>query len=193
MIPLSQIEIAKPCHESWDNMAGDGAVRFCSQCSRNVYNLSDMTAEQAQALVTKTEGQLCVRFYRRKDGTMMTSDCPVGVRIARQRVAAVRSWAASFAIAALTGTALFGASRPQATMGAPMAFPATDHQAKVLVKHTKAASKSGVVVKKHITKRPSASAVVKSVSPSVKKKPEGAYLMGTPPPAPLEMPHDKKP
>jgi hypothetical protein len=28
---------------------------------------------------------MCVRFYRRSDGTMLTQDCPVGVRAARRK------------------------------------------------------------------------------------------------------------
>ncbi|MCW3058781.1 MAG: hypothetical protein JWQ02_602 [Capsulimonas sp.] len=104
MIPLQQIEIASPCHASWSEMDGEGAVRFCGQCRRNVYNLSEMTTAEAQALVTQTEGKLCVRFYKRKDGTMMTKDCPVGVRVARRKYVTALSWAASLAVASIVGT-----------------------------------------------------------------------------------------
>ena len=48
--------------------------------SCNVYNLSDMTEEEALKLVEEREGRLCVRFYQREDGTVLTSDCPVGSR-----------------------------------------------------------------------------------------------------------------
>jgi len=51
----------------------------------NVYNLSDMTRAEAEALVTKAEGRLCIRYYQRKDGTVLTRDCPTGVRIRRRR------------------------------------------------------------------------------------------------------------
>lgn len=59
-------------------MEGDDRVRFCPECELNVYNLSAMTEEQALALVQEREGRLCVRFYQREDGTVLTSDCPVG-------------------------------------------------------------------------------------------------------------------
>ncbi|MEO7716805.1 MAG: hypothetical protein ABIY70_11415 [Capsulimonas sp.] len=104
MIPLQQIEVASPCHESWSEMDGEGAVRHCGKCARNVYNLSEMTTAQAQALVAANEGKLCVRFYRRSDGTMMTKDCPVGVRVARRRYVTALSWAASLAVASIVGT-----------------------------------------------------------------------------------------
>src|SRR5581483_9913884 len=42
------------------------------------------------ALVRDKEGRMCVRMYQRADGTVLTSDCPVGVR--RERLRA-RIWA----------------------------------------------------------------------------------------------------
>jgi hypothetical protein len=81
---LEQIEVASPCHAAWDEMTGDDRARFCRQCEKHVYNLSGMTRAEAQALVNQTEGRLCVRFYRRSDGTIMTQDCPVGVAALRR-------------------------------------------------------------------------------------------------------------
>lgn len=60
-------------------MSGDDRVRFCGVCRLNVYNLSGMTRRDATELVQLVEGRLCVRFFRRKDGTLLTSDCPVGM------------------------------------------------------------------------------------------------------------------
>src|SRR5260370_15414772 len=48
--------------------------------SKNVYNLSEMTRREAEALVREKEGQLCARLYRRADGTILTSNCPAGLR-----------------------------------------------------------------------------------------------------------------
>jgi hypothetical protein len=75
---LSELKIASPCTASWDEMHGDDCVRFCQHCCLNVYNLSTMTRRQAEALVKEKEGRLCVRFYRRRDGTALTANCPVG-------------------------------------------------------------------------------------------------------------------
>ena len=61
-------------------MDGDERVRFCRECNRNVYNLSAMTEREAQRVVAEREGRLCVRFYQRRDGTVLTSDCPVGAK-----------------------------------------------------------------------------------------------------------------
>ena len=67
-------------------MTGDDRVRFCAQCQKHVYNLSEMTAEAASDLIRAKEGQLCVRFYQREDGTVLTADCPVGAAAVYQRV-----------------------------------------------------------------------------------------------------------
>ena len=73
-----RLEIASPCGASWRDMEGDDRVRFCTECKLNVYNLSSMTADEALALVEEREGRLCVHFYQREDGSVLTSDCPVG-------------------------------------------------------------------------------------------------------------------
>lgn len=89
---LDRVRIAAPCEAEWDEMRGDERVRFCQRCSLNVYNLSSMTRREAERLVTRTEGaRLCVRFYRRKDGTMLTRSCPVGLRALKRRVSKVSS------------------------------------------------------------------------------------------------------
>jgi hypothetical protein len=76
-------------------MRGDERVRFCAQCSLNVYNLSDMTRREAEGLLARAEGRLCVRFYRRPDGTILTSNCPVGLRAIKRRVSKTVSAALS--------------------------------------------------------------------------------------------------
>ena len=81
---LNDIRIASPCHESWDQMTGDDRARHCGSCDKTVYNLSAMTADQAAELFLAREGRVCVRLYRRRDGTVLTADCPVG-RAARLR------------------------------------------------------------------------------------------------------------
>ncbi len=85
--PLAQIRIASPCTADWSAMSpADDAdrVRFCAACRKNVYNLSGMPREEAEALIRAREGEVCVRLYRRRDGTVMTDDCPVGLRRARR-------------------------------------------------------------------------------------------------------------
>ena len=83
-IPLEAVRIASPCRADWDKMQGDERVRFCGTCAKNVYNLSSLSRKEAEKLIQEKEGQLCVRFYQRADGTMLTDNCPVGLKIVRR-------------------------------------------------------------------------------------------------------------
>lgn len=103
MIPLETIQIAKPCPADWDAMTGDAQVRHCGSCRLNVYNLSEMTRAQAEAVILEHEGHLCVRLYTRADGTVLTRDCPVGLRAFWLKTARRLSWAAALAVSCLTG------------------------------------------------------------------------------------------
>lgn len=75
---------------------GDDSVRFCNHCRLNVYNLSELSKAEAEALLVSSEGRLCARLYRRSDGTVLTKDCPVGLQALRRRMA--HSAAAVFAL-----------------------------------------------------------------------------------------------
>jgi hypothetical protein len=86
---LDNVRVASPCKASWEAMSGDDRVRFCGQCEKNVYNLSAMSREDGERLLREKEDSVCVRFYRRADGTVMTTDCPVGARRKRVRRAAI--------------------------------------------------------------------------------------------------------
>ena len=103
---LEEIRIAEPCNADWERMAGDERVRFCDGCRKNVYNLSAMNRAEAEALVREMEGRLCVRFYQRRDGTVLTDNCPVGVRKARAWLSVqLAGIAATFATLFALGTA----------------------------------------------------------------------------------------
>jgi hypothetical protein len=108
---LDEVRVASPCTASWDAMIGDDRVRFCGECKKNVYNLSAMPREEAEALVRQHDGELCARIYKRSDGTVLSTDCPVGVRRKRRRRA----------IAAVVGGGALAAGAvlawPRATQG----------------------------------------------------------------------------
>jgi len=77
-ITLENVRVASPCQTSWEKMQGDDRVRHCQECKLNVYNLSEMTRKDAERLIAKSEGRLCVRFYRRADGTSLPGTAPEG-------------------------------------------------------------------------------------------------------------------
>ncbi|MEA2176516.1 MAG: hypothetical protein QOD00_4108 [Blastocatellia bacterium] len=87
--PLDHVSVAAPCPADWDGMIGSDRVRYCGQCKLNVYNLSEMSRREAESLIEQTEGRLCVRFYRRADGTIINRNCPVGLRALKRRLSRI--------------------------------------------------------------------------------------------------------
>lgn len=119
--PLDYVTVAAPCSAGWDNMIGDERVRFCGQCQLNVYNLSAMTKADAERLITQAEGRLCVRYYRRTDGTILTGNCPVGLRALKRRLSRIATASASAVISFCAGIfAVTGwRERPLSKVAAP--------------------------------------------------------------------------
>jgi len=85
-LSLNVIDIARPCPADWNAMHGDERVRFCDHCQLNVYNLSEMTRPAAEKLLIEKEGHLCVRLYRRMDGTVITRDCEGAWKLAVKKL-----------------------------------------------------------------------------------------------------------
>lgn len=104
-ISLDVIQVASPCEANWNDMSGNAQVRHCATCHKHVYNLSEMTRDEAEALIVAQEGKLCVKFFRRADGTILTADCPIGLWEAAHRK--MSYWLAS-AAALLVGLVAMG-------------------------------------------------------------------------------------
>lgn len=97
---LNLIEIPKPCEVPWASMQGNDRVRFCGQCSKNVYNISAMSEEQAMKLLIDSEGKVCISMLKRADGTIVSDNCPPILRPVRnsfRRLAAVCAAFTAFA------------------------------------------------------------------------------------------------
>jgi hypothetical protein len=106
---LERVRVASRCTADWEEMLGDERVRFCPQCSLNVYDLSAMTRGEAEELIARREGRLCARLYRRADGTVLTRDCPVGLRAVVHRVSRM----AGAALSAIMSVSFAAAQQPQ--------------------------------------------------------------------------------
>jgi hypothetical protein len=84
--PLDGLTIATPCQVPWESLAGDDRVRHCGRCRQNVYNLESFSRAEALRLLRAREGRrVCVRLFRRDDGTVVTADCWARLRAARRR------------------------------------------------------------------------------------------------------------
>lgn len=107
---LENLQLAYPCPARWEDMAGDARVRHCAQCDLDVHNISEMTRDEAEGVLAKiAEGRVCARFYKRADGTILTRDCPIGLRAARARVLKAAS-----RVAAALGLAVIAAGAARA-------------------------------------------------------------------------------
>lgn len=62
-----RLKVLSTCSADWEKMVGNDQVRFCEHCSKSVNNISEMTREQALELVLKSNGRLCVRYYKTSD------------------------------------------------------------------------------------------------------------------------------
>jgi hypothetical protein len=82
---IDNLYIAAPCGITWDTMQGDDRKRLCGGCSRHVFNISDMTKTEATSFLEHNGTSQCMIFFRREDGTIMTDNCPVGLRKLRDR------------------------------------------------------------------------------------------------------------
>lgn len=130
--PLKNLKVASPCSADWERMAGDDRKRFCGDCKLHVYNLSGMTTYDAENLLRLSEGRLCVRYFQRADGTVLTQECPVGWDRVKRRL----SMAATAVFGLIVSFAgLFGAmsafGKKNSVMGEiiPFATPTPDRPA----------------------------------------------------------------
>lgn len=100
--PLDRVRVARPCNSSWDLMEGDDRVRHCSNCSKDVYNVAGLSRDEAMDVITGNGGTVCMRLFRRPDGTLSTSDC------AGSRAATPRSRLKVVAAVAVTALSVVG-------------------------------------------------------------------------------------
>jgi hypothetical protein len=105
---IDRMRVASPCPTSWDAMKGDNRARYCDLCDLHVYNISELTRKEVTKLIAEKEGRICARLYKRTDGTVLTKDCPVGLRAIRRRVS--RATAATLTAVLSLCTSAFGRS-----------------------------------------------------------------------------------
>lgn len=121
---INDLRIASPCTAEWDAMAGDNRVRHCALCNLNVYNFSEMTTREIRNLIAQREGRLCVRMFLRADGTILSRDCPRGLRAAARRVSLWASAALSTLMAIGCASAPVGEQSTIKPQASPLATPA---------------------------------------------------------------------
>jgi hypothetical protein len=114
---LNNVRVAAPCPADWEGMYGNERVRFCEQCQLNVYNLSEMSRAEAEELIGRAEGRLCVRYYRRNDGSILTQNCPVGLRRLKRRLSRIATAIGSSVLSFVAGVGFYQITAPRYTTG----------------------------------------------------------------------------
>lgn len=95
-INLDDVAIGAPCNVDWKDMTGSNTVRTCSSCKLHVYNIAEMTRFEAEELLTsKAGGQVCLKLFRRNDGTLLTKDCSLVRRMIDRSRQKIRIFAAA--------------------------------------------------------------------------------------------------
>lgn len=106
---LDRIDVREPCSESWEEMTGNDEVRFCSHCSKNVFDLSAYTRTRAEKLVRDSKGGICVRYRKDDRGRVVTAP-PRFTQIARHAKIAAGVLATTMSVASMAYTQ--GSPRP---------------------------------------------------------------------------------
>ncbi len=114
---LSTLTVKSPCKEPWTAMRGDDRVRHCARCDKDVFDLSALRREEAEALLAASHGSLCVRYFVRPDGTVMTSECAPARRTRRVRAFGLAAGLGLGAAGAALG--LDAADRGEELLGVP--------------------------------------------------------------------------
>ena len=118
---LNNLTIPSPCTADWDSMIGNDQVRFCEHCSLEVHNLSMMTRNQAQRLVSRSNGRLCVRYHHDSTGRPLT--LPVGQKLHRigRRVSRIAAGAFTATLSVTSAVAQSSASSQSGSWNPPNA------------------------------------------------------------------------
>lgn len=113
---MKRAQIAEPCQAKWEEMQGNDKMRFCGDCRLHVLNAAAMTDEEVVAAITRAQRgeRVCMRLYKRADGTLLTENCPVGLRRLRDRARKVASFVAG-ALSMLLSVAVSAAPAGKAT------------------------------------------------------------------------------
>lgn len=122
---LNNLTIASPCNADWNSMIGNDQVRFCEHCSLDVHNLSRLTRSQAERLIARSNGRLCVRYHHDSAGQPLTS--PVRQKLHRigRRVSRIAAGAFTATLSVTSAVAQNSASPQSSNLNPPTATPAS--------------------------------------------------------------------
>ena len=102
---LKNLTIASPCNADWNSMTGNDQVRFCEHCSFEVHNLSSMTRNQAERLVSRSNGRLCVQYIQDPNGGPVTMPVAQKLHHINRRISQIAAGAFTAALSVTSAIA----------------------------------------------------------------------------------------
>jgi hypothetical protein len=73
---LTGAPLEKPCDVPWDAMRGGERFRVCAECDREVWNLSAMTAREAEIRLLNASGSPCINYRVDEAGRLISREEP---------------------------------------------------------------------------------------------------------------------
>ncbi|MCW0198710.1 carboxypeptidase-like regulatory domain-containing protein [Sphingopyxis sp.] len=64
-----RVTFPDPCDQDWSDMPSRGCNRFCAQCDRTIFDLSNLDIDQAEVMLA-VEGRVCVRARVDSEGAV---------------------------------------------------------------------------------------------------------------------------
>lgn len=122
---LDNLTIPAPCTADWNSMIGNDQVRFCEHCNLDVHNLSLMTRYQAQRLVARANGRLCVRYHQDTAGQPLTLPARQKLHRIGRRVSRIAAGAFTATLSVSSAVAQNSASSQSVSLNQPNAAQAS--------------------------------------------------------------------
>ena len=114
---LKNLTIPSPCSANWDSMKGNDQVRFCEHCDLSVHDLSQMTRHQAQRLVSRSNGRLCIQFVSEVSGKPLLAQAGMKLHRISRRVSQIAAGAFTAALSVNSVVAHSSQSSPNEITG----------------------------------------------------------------------------
>jgi hypothetical protein len=86
---ITSAPLDKACDVPWSAMSGGDRFRHCAECDREVWNLSAMTAREAEIRLLNAATTPCVNYRVDGDGRLISRDEPLSSRRLGLRAAAL--------------------------------------------------------------------------------------------------------
>lgn len=89
-------------------------VKYCTECSAQIYNFTGFDMTESQSLIFKRENRQNAPLYKREDGKFMTNDCPIALKKKKDKQMLIGGAALVLVLLVIMVVASFMAPQPPA-------------------------------------------------------------------------------